>query len=80
MDKRFNVFKKIPAIGVVGFVSDTYDIGKYFHDGNTGKALLKTAIFAAKETIRHTSPIGFALVTAFDIGVSIYDLLSNDDE
>jgi len=72
------VLKDIPAIGAVGAASDVLDVGKDVIDGNYGKAALKTGILIAKETLRYSSPIGFALVTAFDIGVSLYDLLKKD--
>lgn len=72
------VLKDIPAIGVVGTVSDILDVGKDAIDGNVGKAAFKTGLLIAKETFRFTSPIGFAIVTAVDVGVSVYDLLNND--
>jgi hypothetical protein len=66
----------IPALPVIGKVSDALDIGLDYHNGNTGKATLKLGIFAAKETIRWTSPVGFAVVTGIDIAVGLWDLFN----
>ena len=75
--KGIKVLKDIPAIGAVGTASDVLDVGMDVYDGNYGKAALKTGLLVAKETIRFSSPIGFAIITAIDIGVSVYDLMKD---
>jgi hypothetical protein len=72
--KGIKVLKDIPAIGAVSTASDILDVGMNVYDGNYGMAALKTGLLVAKETIRFSSPMGFAIITAIDIGVSLYDL------
>lgn len=72
------LIKDIPAVGVIGTIFDVADVGKEVYDGNYGMAGLKTGILIAKETIRFSSPIGFAIVTGIDIGLPLYDLLKKD--
>jgi hypothetical protein len=72
------VLKDIPAVGVVGTASDVLDIGMDAVGGNYGKAAFKTGLLIAKETIRFSSPVGFAIITAIDVGVSMYDLFKKD--
>jgi hypothetical protein len=72
------VLKDLPAVGVVGTASDVLDIGMDALGGNYGKAAFKTGLLIAKETIRFSSPVGFAIVTAIDIGVSMNDIFKKD--
>lgn len=75
--KGIKVLKDIPAIGALGTASDVLGVGMDVCDGNYGKVALKTGLLVAKETIRFSSPIGFAIITAIDIGVSVYDLMKD---
>ena len=68
-------------MGVVGVVSDALDVGLDAYKGDVGKAVLKGGVLILKNTIRFSSPIGFAAVSAIDLGISAYDLYCdvNDD-
>ena len=74
MDRVAWVTKKVPAIGAVGAGSDILDIYSEFDEGNYGMSIAKTGLFALKISVRFSSPIGFAVITAIDIGVALYDL------
>ncbi len=71
--KGVNILKKVPAVGALGTTMDVVDIAGDIREGNTGKVVLKSALLIAKETIRFSSPIGFGIITAIDIGVAIWD-------
>ena len=75
------IIKNVPAIGVVGFASDALDVGLDAYNGDYGKAVLKGGVLILKNTIRFSSPIGFAVITLIDLGSSAYDLYNdvNDD-
>jgi hypothetical protein len=75
--KGVKVLKDIPAIGAVGTASDILDVGNDVIERNYGMAAFKTGILIAKEAIRYTSPVGFAIITAIDIAVSVYDLVKD---
>ena len=71
------IIKNVPAIGVVGFASDAIDVGLDAYNGDYGKAVLKGGILILKNGIRFSSPIGFAVITLIDLGVSAYDLYND---
>lgn len=75
------VIKNVPAIGILGPVSDGLDIGLDVYNGYYVKAVFKGGVLIIKNTIRFSSPIGFTIITIIDLGISAYDLYNdvNDD-
>ena len=71
------LIKNVPAIGVIGFISDGLDIGLDAYNGDYGKVALKGGVLILKNTIRFSSPIGFGVITAIDLGVSAYDIYND---
>src|SRR5690606_34076599 len=75
--KGVKIIRNVPAIGLVGTTSDALDVALDFYNKDIGKGFLKAGVLILKNTIRFSSPMGFALITLIDLSIAAYDIYND---